>query len=289
MLFLVVWRYGLDDDIMRNSAHRLSHGSISPESSGRWNEKSKNLSTILLTSHIITILFVIVTMMRQSLPSTKNKIFLSRGFLPLFVVCSGFVWLLFIHLNGSDPMDPSVLLDLQRMKSRSLRTTSIEHDLTATLSSKQSDDQGNGWSHSNPLGIPQGEAPNLPSIRVEDVESDANVDEKRKIYGGKGDKPHLGGFTDLDLQGVSPGTWKYMIKDFNIHSILDIGCGRGISTSWFLDHGLDALGVDGSHDALEQSILDDPSTQMVEHDFSRGKNAVSWTSMKEKRSFDERV
>ena len=48
MLFLVVWRYGLDDDIMRNSAHRLSHGSISPESSGRWNEKSKNLSTILL-------------------------------------------------------------------------------------------------------------------------------------------------------------------------------------------------------------------------------------------------
>ena len=52
-------------------------------------------------------------------------------------------------------MDPSVLLDLQRMKSRSLRTASIEHDLTATLPSKQSDDHGNGWSQSNPLGIPQ--------------------------------------------------------------------------------------------------------------------------------------
>jgi hypothetical protein len=51
----------------------------------------------------------------------------------------------------------------------------------------------------NPLGIPEGEAANLPSIRVKD----SVVDKSRKIYGGAGDMKHLGGFTKLDLQGVS--------------------------------------------------------------------------------------
>lgn len=77
-------------------------------------------------------------------------------------------------------------------------------------------------------------------------------------------------FTDLDLQGVSPATWRNMIEKLNVKSVLDVGCGRGISTSRFLDHGVEVLGVDGSHDAKVQSILDDPDTQMVEHDFSRG-------------------
>lgn len=45
----------------------------------------------------------------------------------------------------------------------------------------------------NPLGIPVGQAINLPSVRGVDV-----VDKKRSIYGGKGDQKHLGGFTELD-------------------------------------------------------------------------------------------
>ena len=122
----------------------------------------------------------------------------------------------------------------------------------------------------NPLLVPEGKAKNLPSIRVESVAAEGNVDKTRYIYGGAGDKSHLGGFTELDLHGVSPSTWTNMIQDFNVRSVLDVGCGRGVSTSWFLDHGTKTLCVEGSHDAFHQSVLDDPYTSMVEHDFSRG-------------------
>jgi hypothetical protein len=46
----------------------------------------------------------------------------------------------------------------------------------------------------------------LPSVRVQENET-GNVDDKRSFYGGKGDKPHLGGFANnaVDMDGVSPG------------------------------------------------------------------------------------
>lgn len=88
--------------------------------------------------------------------------------------------------------------------------------------------------------------------------------------GGQGDKKHLGGFTEIDLFGISPAVWKSMISYFGIKTLLDVGCGRGISTSWFLLHGVDALCVEGSHDAVQKSMLPDPASQVVEHDFSRG-------------------
>ena len=54
------------------------------------------------------------------------------------------------------------------------------------------------------LVIPKTPAVALPFIRISE-EEDAKV--KRKIYGGKGDKPHLGGFTSFDPMGVSPTLW----------------------------------------------------------------------------------
>lgn len=120
---------------------------------------------------------------------------------------------------------------------------------------------------SSALDVPQGTAVALPSVRISE-EEDKTI--KRKIYGGQGDKQHLGGFTDIDLQGVSPAVWKYMINYFGVKSLLDVGCGRGISTSWFALHGVDVLCVEGSHDAVTKTMLPDPKTQIVEHDFSRG-------------------
>lgn len=48
-----------------------------------------------------------------------------------------------------------------------------------------------------------------------------------------------------------------------------MGCGRGISTSWFVTHGLRTECVEGSHDAIEQNMVPDKSI-LTEHDFSRG-------------------
>ena len=115
----------------------------------------------------------------------------------------------------------------------------------------------------SPLDIPPGEAQALPSIRVEE-------EVERGIYGGKGDKKHLGGFTTYDGDGVSPTLWKHMITNYGVKSLVDVGCGKGVSTLWFDTHGVDVLCVEGSHDAVERSLLPHPETQVVEHDFSRG-------------------
>jgi Methyltransferase domain len=121
----------------------------------------------------------------------------------------------------------------------------------------------------NPLVIPKGQAKALPSIRNVDQEQ-SSIERMRSFYGGAGDKKHLGGFTDIDTAGISPRAWKWMVQRLNIQSVLDVGCGRGISTTWFHFHGLSVLCVEGSHDAREQTMLPDPDIQMIEHDFSRG-------------------
>jgi hypothetical protein len=117
----------------------------------------------------------------------------------------------------------------------------------------------------NPLGIPPGKAPNLPSPRLKE-----DTVKRGGGYGGKGDAEHLGGFSEIDPGGISPGLFKYMIEVLGVHSFLDIGCGRGFSTSWFAFHGCNVICAEGSHDAIERSVLPDPAKQVVEHDFSRG-------------------
>jgi hypothetical protein len=107
----------------------------------------------------------------------------------------------------------------------------------------------------------------MPSVRVEEEFRKSKQD---KYYGGKGDKQHLGGFASgsVDMNGVSPAAWKLMLTEHGVKSLLDVGCGRGVSTSWFLMHGVDAQCVEGSHDAWEQSLV--PNNIRTEHDFSRG-------------------
>ena len=46
------------------------------------------------------------------------------------------------------------------------------------------------------LTIPRGKAVALPSVRISEAEEKGI---RRSFYGGKGDKPHLGGFTEFDV------------------------------------------------------------------------------------------
>lgn len=108
-----------------------------------------------------------------------------------------------------------------------------------------------GWDPTNPLGVPRGKAENLPSIRAED--------DKRDVDG-----------LEVDLGNISPEVWKHMVTKLGVKSVLDVGCGRGISSLWFYRHGLDVLCVESSHDAVASTVLPDPKNQLVEHDFSRG-------------------
>jgi len=143
------------------------------------------------------------------------------------------------------------------------------NDNPSSLSSSSSSSSTSMSMSINPFDVPIGQAINLPSVRHEDTAEDI----KRKVhgttYGGKGDKKHLGGFTEIDMQGISPAVWKHVVEKWTVQSVLDVGCGRGTSTSWFYTHGLRTQCVEGSHDAIEQSMLPDKSL-IVEHDFSRG-------------------
>lgn len=91
---------------------------------------------------------------------------------------------------------------------------------------------------------------------------------ERSFYGGAGDAAHLGGFTQNDTEGQAPSLWSWMLKHVNVHSMMDIGCGRGISTKWFQDHGAEVLCIEGSSDAINRSLLD--KQYIVHHDVSRG-------------------
>jgi len=109
--------------------------------------------------------------------------------------------------------------------------------------------------------------PNLPSVRISE-EEEKELAPARSIYGGKGDKAHLGGFTNFDPAGVSNNTFNFLVGGLAIKSLVDVGCGKGVSTKYFYDKGVKVLCVEGSHDAVMQSLL--PVDKVVEHDFSRG-------------------
>ena len=70
----------------------------------------------------------------------------------------------------------------------------------------------------NPLVIPEGQARNLPSLRI----ADENLESYREEYGGQGDAKHLGGFTEIDMDGISPATWKHVVTNWTVQSVLDV-------------------------------------------------------------------
>jgi SAM-dependent methyltransferase len=123
------------------------------------------------------------------------------------------------------------------------------------------------------LGVPAGPAVALPNLR----QTKDAIELKRDMsnFGGRGDSAHLGGFvpgSGIDMKGISPNVWKNLVTKYNVKSVLDLGCGRGFSTSWFWTHGLRTQCVDGSADAFNQSAipLERREELLVEHDYTLG-------------------
>jgi SAM-dependent methyltransferase len=79
---------------------------------------------------------------------------------------------------------------------------------------------------------------------------------------------HLGGahHDKPDFNTWMPDVWEHLVLAYQVRSVLDVGCGVGFSTSWFLGRGLRALGVEGDPAALAARRCD----PIVAHDFAAG-------------------
>jgi hypothetical protein len=84
-------------------------------------------------------------------------------------------------------------------------------------------------------------------------------------------KAHLGGYivnlTDHgDPNSYATEVWDWMIKN-DIKSVIDVGCGEGHSTKYFLDRGVDCLGIEGGENAFNNSAV---KNNLVLHDYTEG-------------------
>jgi len=95
------------------------------------------------------------------------------------------------------------------------------------------------------------------------------------------DEGHLGGYirasshpapSGLRIEHGDPATWspklwRWVYKKLVVRSMLDVGCGEGHCSAYFKDIGCRVLGIDGSLQAQQASIIAD---NHVVHDFVEG-------------------
>lgn len=73
---------------------------------------------------------------------------------------------------------------------------------------------------------------------------------------------HLGGYlTGGDPDTTFPEMWEWLVKTWEVKSVVDVGCGDGNAVRHFRDLGCVAVGIDGVKQA-------DPD--IIEHDYERG-------------------
>lgn len=113
-------------------------------------------------------------------------------------------------------------------------------------------------------------APNaLPALPVSDTVGQKLQEHRNALgYGGANEGMHIGGFLQNDTKSYERNLWHWLIFSQKVTSMLDVGCGMGYSSKYFLDHGVDVLCVEGSHEGVETTVL--PKSRVVEHDFTRG-------------------
>lgn len=89
---------------------------------------------------------------------------------------------------------------------------------------------------------------------------------------------HLGGYVigQPDPASWYPWMWKWLTESCGIESVIDLGCGEGYTTKFFLDLGLEAIGVEG----CSKAVVDTVAPGFVDlHDFVSGpycNRSVRW-------------
>jgi hypothetical protein len=73
--------------------------------------------------------------------------------------------------------------------------------------------------------------------------------------------PHLGGNSvECNPHTFCPDSWNYVIKKYNIKSVMDVGSGYGHAAKWFADQGLKSVAIEGLRVNVENAIY--PTTEV---------------------------
>jgi len=86
---------------------------------------------------------------------------------------------------------------------------------------------------------------------------------------------HLDGcILDGDEESFDIPVFEHILKNNDIKSIIDVGCGSGHVTNYFKEKGKICTGVDGSPRAIKYARNKFKNIEFIEHDFAKGKNNI---------------
>lgn len=89
-------------------------------------------------------------------------------------------------------------------------------------------------------------------------------------------KPHLGGnFAELNPATFCPESWDYVIKKYNINSVMDVGSGQGHAPKWFADRGLEAYAIEGLKENVDKAIFPTELVDLTEGSYTKNVDMVN--------------
>lgn len=112
------------------------------------------------------------------------------------------------------------------------------------------------------------------TLKKERIRQEKEIAKKEK-YMHDDDKPHLGGnFKEINIATYSPPAYEYLINNFKINSVLDVGSGIGYSAKWFADRGLDVTAIEGLEENVKNAVIPTLLVDLTEQSFTKDVDLV---------------
>lgn len=98
---------------------------------------------------------------------------------------------------------------------------------------------------------------------------------RKDKYMHSDERPHLGGnFKEVNIATYSPPAYEYLITDFEINSVLDVGSGIGHAAQWFAERGLDVTAIEGLEENVNEAVVPTILVDLTEQSFTKDVDLV---------------
>lgn len=122
--------------------------------------------------------------------------------------------------------------------------------------------------------------PEKEKIKADRIAEKERIRAKKELarkdkYMHSDDKPHLGGnFKEVNIATYSPPAYEYLIKNFDIKSMLDVGSGIGHASQWFIDNGVDVTAIEGLAENVNEAVVPTILVDLTEQSFTKDVDLV---------------